>query len=130
MTLERINTKHEAAGASRRSKLAERDDPAWNDVPGHGLHCHPLAASVRRVDRPVVHLSILDPLKEKRIKSQFPVGVWISGQLTVTMKSLYMSPAPPLDSILTEEQQTTKWFCMEGLFLKAVFYLQLFSMWP
>ena len=75
MTLKRINTKHEAAGASRRSKLAERDDPAWNDVPGHGLHCHPLAASVRRVDRPVVHLSILDPLKEKRIKSQFTVGV-------------------------------------------------------
>ena len=82
MTLERINTKHEAAGASRRSKLTERDDPAWNDVPGHGLHCHPLAASVRRVDRPVVDLSILDPLKEKRIKSQFPV--WVCGYLDVS----------------------------------------------
>ena len=65
MTLERINTKHEAAGASRRSKLAERDDPAWNDVPGHGLHCHPLAASICLVDGSVVDLPVLGPLKEE-----------------------------------------------------------------
>ena len=93
-------TKHEPARAARVPKLTDGDDPAWKAVPQDRLHCHPLAAIIHLVDRSPVDFSVLGPLW-KNIKSPF-------GCLTVTMQSLYILPASPLDSIFTEEQQETE----------------------
>ena len=64
ITLEWL-TKHEATAASRVSKLTERNDPAWDVAFIDSLHCHPLASTICRVDRSVVDLPIIDPLKKK-----------------------------------------------------------------
>ena len=96
-------TKHQPARTTGLSKLTERHDPARDVVLGDGLHCHPFASPIRSVNRSVVDLSVQGPLwKEQYLKSNF------RHFLTVTMKSLYMLPAPPLDSILTVEQHTTE----------------------